>query len=114
VIKEISAMTATQEEARVVAAAQALALAEVLGLGLPAPTYVAIYSVPATPAVSSVNLQFRGPHLADDVQAWADRFGTAAEVTPCSSEPGVVWVRAHFNFSGLLFQAYAEDRSALD
>jgi hypothetical protein len=79
---------------RAVAAVQALALADVLGLGLPAPHYCGLF------ADGGVMVQFAGPSRLSDLSAWASRFGAPVV-------HGRDFARARFTHMGVRFDPYA-------
>jgi hypothetical protein len=107
VIKETAAMDSLTQTASPVAAALALALADVLGLGLPEPSHVTIWPWAADSAyTSAVDLWFTGPERFTEMDAWAARFG----VPVISKEPGVRCARAEFTHSGVRFEANASTR----
>jgi hypothetical protein len=103
-------MTATQESACPVAAALALVLAEVLGLGLPDPSYITVNPGCAdsvfTPAFG---LQFsRTPEGRKALAAWAAHFGVTvcSTLAPEDRRPGQIHDSAFFSASGVRFHAY--------
>jgi hypothetical protein len=93
-------MTVTQDT-DTTGVAPALALATVLGLGLPVPSLISIYSG------WEVRLQFSGPDGAAAVSAWAIHFGADVEISD-SSTRGTRWHDVQFAYSGQDFHAYAE------
>lgn len=101
-------MDSLTKTASPVAAALALALAEVLGLGLPEPRSVTIYPWAADSAyASAVDLSFTGPSRFSEMDAWASRFGVPV-VPP--RRPELHYARAEFTHSGVRFEAYADTR----
>ena len=88
------------ETASPVAADLALALAAVLGLGLPDPRYISVH-----PRFAAISLQFDGPDEVADLTAWADSFGVPVDTD--TSNPAKTWRTADFTRSGVSFHAYA-------
>jgi len=85
--------------------AAALALAEVLGLGLPAPCLVSVTAwLLDRPRTASADLQFSGPGRLDALRSWAARFGVPVDL-PASGQ-GFAYVR--FTRSGVPFKCYAQ------
>jgi hypothetical protein len=109
VIKEIPVMTTVPAEtgSRSAARVLALALVQVLALGLPDPGYITVSPWAAdSPYVSSIDLQFDGDGEAAAVEAWADRFDVSAIRT--DGKPGRCWVSAEFTYLDVVFKVYAE------
>jgi hypothetical protein len=92
-------MTASATETKD-AAALALVLADVLGLGLPDPRFISLH-----PRFSSVSLQFDGPSEVTDVTAWADWFRMPLDLD--TADPEKTWRSVDFTHSGVEFHAYA-------
>ena len=100
-------MDSLTKTASPVAAVLALALAEVLGLGLPEPRYASIHPWAADSAyTSAVDLAFTGPERFTEMDAWAARFG----VPVIPPKPGLHYARAEFTHSGVRFEAAADTR----
>jgi len=102
-------VTATQEDARPVAAALAVVLAEVLGLDLPDPTYITVS--PGCTVVEQIGIQFTTLPEADAraaLEAWAAHFGTAVHTRPAPTDenPREVFSDVKFTVSGVAFHAY--------
>lgn len=88
-------MTVTQDTEPAVVT-RCRVLAEVLGLGLPAPSLISIYSG------TDVRLQFNDR---DEVAAWAAHFGVE---TVSSKTEGGFWCDADFACDDVDFFAYAK------
>jgi hypothetical protein len=104
VIKETAAMDSLTKAASPVAAA--LALADVLGLGLPVPEMVTIAPWADSAYTSAVDLLFMGPDRFTAMDAWAARFG----VPVIPPKPGRHFARAEFTHSGVRFEVAADTR----
>jgi hypothetical protein len=110
VIKEIPGMTAVPAEtaSRPAARVLALALVQVLALGLPDPDYITISPQAAgTPSVSSIDLLFSEGDPLSAVQDWADRFGVTVTRQPDRKDPARCWVSAEFTYLGMVFEVFA-------
>jgi hypothetical protein len=86
--------------------AAALALAEVLGFGLPVPRSVTVtpWLLDSTSTLPAIDLQFRAPDPFDALLAWALRFGVTVEL-PWPEQGDFAYV--HFTHCGVRFQCYA-------
>ena len=100
-------MTNTAPDTCTDARVLALALVQVLALGLPGPGYISVspWAVHVR-SISSVSFQFDGDGEVAAVQEWADRFGVP--VTRRDAEPGRYWVSAEFTYLDVRFMVYAE------
>jgi hypothetical protein len=108
VIKEISVVTTITADTRSAARVLALALVQVLALGLPDPGYITVSPWAAdSPYVSSIDFQFDGDGEAAAVQDWADRFGVTVTCRPDSKDPARCWVSAEFTYLDVRFKVYA-------
>lgn len=100
-------MTTTTPDTCTDARVLALALVQVLALGLPGPGYISISPWALRIAsICAVDFQFDGDGEVAAVQAWADRFGVP--VTRRAAEPGRCWVSAEFTYLDVRFKVYAE------
>jgi hypothetical protein len=107
VIKEIPVMTTITTDTCADARVRALALVQVLALGLPGPGYISISPwVPYSSCIAMIDFQFDGDGEVAAVQAWADRFGVP--VTRRDAEPGRCWISAEFTYLDVRFKVYAE------
>ena len=107
VIKEIPVMTTTTADTCTDARVRALALVQVLALGLPDPDHITIWPcVAGNPYVSLIDFQFDGDGEVAAVQDWADRFGVPVDRR--DAEPGRCWVSAEFSYLDVRFRVYAE------
>jgi hypothetical protein len=106
VIKETPVMTTTADsctDARVLA----LALVQVLALGLPGPGYISVSPWAAhIRSIPSIDFQFDGDGEVTAVQEWADRFGVPVDRR--DAEPGRCWISAEFTYLNVRFKVYAE------
>jgi len=86
--------------------AAVLALAEVLGFGLPVPCLVSVspWALDDTYAPSAIDLQFDGPDPFGALHAWALRFGVTVEL-PWPEQGDFGHVR--FTHCGVRFDCYA-------
>ena len=87
--------------------AAVLALAEVLGFGLPVPCLVTVSPglLDSPHAISAIDLQFEGPDWPDVLLAWALRFGVTVEL-PWPEQGD--FVRVRFTHCGVRFKCYAQ------
>ncbi len=84
------------------AASVALALADLLSLGLPDPCHVSVW--PWAVHVASADVWFDGPDRLSALRAWAAHFG----VTVDRADPDSRFARATFTRSGIRFECYAD------
>lgn len=86
--------------------AAVLALAEVLGFGLPVPCSITVspWLLDSTHTVPAIDLQFDGPDPFGALHAWALRFGVTVEL-PWPEQGDFAHVR--FTHCGVRFQCYA-------
>lgn len=87
--------------------AAVLALAEVLGFGLPLPCLASVnpWALDRPHTVSAIDLQFDGPDLFGALHAWALRFGVTVEL-PWPEQGDFGHVR--FTHCGVRFKCYAQ------
>ena len=103
-------MTAVPAEtgSRLAARALALALVQVLALGLPDPDHITIWPCVAdNPSVSMIDFQFSEGDSLSAVQDWAGWFGMSVTRQPDSKDPARCWVSAEFTYLDVPFKAYA-------
>ena len=103
-------MTAVPAEtgSRLTARALALALVQVLALGLPDPDHITIWPCVAdNPYVSLIDFQFSEGGALSDVQAWAGWSGMSVTHEPDSRDSARCWVSAEFTYLDVPFKAYA-------
>lgn len=100
-------MTITTTDTCTDARVLALALVQVLALGLPGPGYISVSPWAAhIQSLTSIDLQFDGDGEVAAVQAWADRFGVPVDRR--AAEPGRCWISAEFTYLDVRFKVYAE------
>jgi hypothetical protein len=111
VIKEIPVMTAVPAEtgSRLTARALALALVQVLALGLPDPDHITIWPcVAGNPYVSLIDRRVPASGRAlSGVEAWAGWSGMSVAHEPDSRDSARCWVSAEFTYLAVPFKAYA-------
>jgi len=100
-------MTTTTADTCTDARIRALALVQILALGLPGPGYISLSPwVPYSSSIAMIDFQFDGDGEVTDVQAWADRFGVPVDRR--AAEPGRCWISAEFTYLDVRFKVYAE------
>ena len=103
-------MTAVPAEtgSRLTARALALALVQVLALGLPDPDHITIWPCVAdNPYVSLIDFQFSEGGALSDVEAWAGWSGMSVTHEPDSRDSARCWVSAEFTYLDVPFKVYA-------
>jgi hypothetical protein len=108
-------MTTTQDRILPDVDQVALVLAALLeaasGWSLPEPGLISITSGGNGQWPREIDLQFSGPDEADEVRAWADRFGVPVDIEP-SKDGTETWHRAEFRFHGVDLMAYASVKAS--